>query len=234
MAISICPRMLSTRETREDFTSSNWSNRGLPVARFNAMLLKIATTLQLAIIVVAAQTNPAPGEYSVTPMTTLTQSAAQNQPATDSQKADVQHRNKIRAACIEGRRLICGKILDVLPGGLVVESGYTNLLREPLGKSWLIPGTVESSCAENLIEGATPGTVCVGLVFVVNLPRGTKVKPAKYDYVIIQGYPAGLYTYTSAGTLRRTVRRFSASLVDAVQLSVEAEEKSARFSPRHK
>ncbi len=198
------------------------------------MLLKIATTLQLAIIVVAAQTNPVPGKYPVTPVTTLTQSAAQNRPATDPQKADVQHRNEIRAACIEGRRLICGKILDVLPGGLVVESGYTNLLREPLGKSWLIPGTVESSRAENLIEGATPGTVCVGLVFVVNVLGGSKAKAAKYDYVIIQGFPAGQYTYTSAGTLRRTVRRFSASLVDAVQLSVEAEEKRGRFGPRDK
>src|SRR5271170_3484502 len=55
-------------------------------------------------------------------------------------KADFEHREQIRMECIEGRRLICGKILQILPDGFVVESGYTNLLREPLVQSWLAPG----------------------------------------------------------------------------------------------
>ena len=134
----------------------------------------------------------------------------------DTAKTAFQHEQEVRAACIEGRRLICGKILDVLPDGLVVENGYTNLLREPLTKSWLVPGTVEASRPANLIEGKSPGAVCVGLALLTNPPGGKKLKPAKYDYVIIEGYPAGQYTYTSAGVVRRTVRRFSASLAGAV------------------
>jgi len=180
-------------------------------------------------MVAAAQTNSAPGTNS--PNIT-TQNATQKQPTADSARAGVEHEEKIRAACIEGRRLICGKILDVLPDGLVVESGYTNLLREPLAKSWLIPGTVEASRAENLVEGATPGTICVGLVLVVNSPKGKKFKPARYDYVVIQGYPAGQYIYTSAGTIRRTLRKFSASVPEAVKLNLEAEEKKGSSGPR--
>jgi hypothetical protein len=32
---------------------------------------------------------------------------------------------EIRAVCIDGRRSICGKILKVLPDGLIVDSGYS-------------------------------------------------------------------------------------------------------------
>jgi hypothetical protein len=31
---------------------------------------------------------------------------------------------EVRTACIQGRRLVCGKVLKVLEGGLVIESGY--------------------------------------------------------------------------------------------------------------
>ena len=225
MAISICPRILSTRETRADSTSSNCVERPPPLTLSKAILLRIVTPFQLGTLIAAAQPNLASGTNSAPSAPTLTQSAAQSQPATNAAKADLQHREKIRAACIDGRRLICGKILDILPGGLVIESGYTNLLREPLAKSWLIPGTFEATRAENLIEGATPGTVCVGLVFVANAPKGKNFKPVKYDYVVIQGFPAGQYTYTSVGTVRRTIRKFSASLLEAVQLNLDAEEK---------
>src|ERR1039457_4773239 len=47
----------------------------------------------------------------------------------------IQFGEQVRAACLQGRRSICGRILRVLPDGLIVESGYTNLLREPLSKS---------------------------------------------------------------------------------------------------
>jgi hypothetical protein len=72
--------------------------------------------------------------------------AAMSLPAqSNSVTASLRHEQDVRAACIEGRRLICGKILEILPAGLIVESGYTNLLREPLSRSWLIPGTAEAS-----------------------------------------------------------------------------------------
>jgi hypothetical protein len=64
-----------------------------------------------------------------------------------------QSAEKARNSCINGRGSICGKIIQVLRDGLVIESGYTNLLREPLTSSWLEPGTATASRAANLSEG---------------------------------------------------------------------------------
>lgn len=128
-----------------------------------------------------------------------------------------------RAKCIAERRSIRGKILRIFPNGILVESGYTNLLRQPLTKSWLVPGTVTATLAENLVESREPGALCVGTIFVTDLPRG---KPKQYDYVILAGYPTGEFTYTSVGTVRKTVRRFSANLDKAVRTNL-AETKTA-------
>jgi hypothetical protein len=127
---------------------------------------------------------------------------------------------QLRDECIAGRRSICGKILRIFPNGILVESGYTNLLRKPLTKSWLVPGSVVASRAPNLVESREPGALCVGTVFLTDLP--TRRKPARYDYVIIAGYPTGEFTYTSVGTLKKTVRRFSANLDKAVQTDLAA------------
>ncbi len=135
-------------------------------------------------------------------------------------RAYEQATEKIRADCVAGRRIICGRILKILPEGLVVESGYTNLMRAPLSKSWLVPGTVKTERPANLMEGKEPGGVCVGLVFLTALPRGRSAgKPRLYDYVVLQAYPAGSYTYTSVGTIQRTVRQFAANLSVAVRMN---------------
>ncbi len=130
-------------------------------------------------------------------------------------------REQMRTQCIAERRSICGKILRIFPNGILVESGYTNLLRAPLTKSWLVPGRVVASRAPNLVESREPGALCVGTVFLTDLPRG---KPHQYDYVIIAGYPTGEFAYTSVGTLHKTVRRFSANLDKAVQANLAAAE----------
>jgi hypothetical protein len=138
-------------------------------------------------------------------------------------RAYEQATEKIRADCVQGRRTICGKILKILPDGLVVESGYTNLMRAPLSRSWLAPGTVQATREVDLVEGNEPGCVCTGLVFLTALPKSrSTAKPKPYDYVVIQAYPAGQYTYTSVGTLQRTVRRFAAALPAAIRLNRDA------------
>lgn len=137
--------------------------------------------------------------------------------------AVLQHIEAVRAECIQGRRSICGKILKILPDGLIIESGYTDLLRPPLASSWLVPGTVVAHRDSQLIEASEPASVCSGLVCLINLPKLRGTKPALYDYVVLQGYPAGQKTYTSVGTVQRTVRRFSVSLEGAVRLKLEAE-----------
>lgn len=144
-------------------------------------------------------------------------------PASTSPQAE-----QIRAECLQGRRSICGKIIKVLPDGLVVESGYTNLLRAPLDKSWLVPGSVVASRAANLIEGREPGCVAVGLVFLTGLPKVRGTKPQLYDYVVMQGYPASQVTYSALGDIKRTVRRFAANLPKAVQLIADENQNSAR------
>src|SRR5207237_8268882 len=131
----------------------------------------------------------------------------------------IELREQIRTQCLERRRSICGKILRILPEGVLVEAGYTNLLREPLTKSWLVPATVTASPAPNLVEGKVPGVICVGTVFITALPRG---KPHRYDYVILCGYPTGEMTYTSVGTMKKTVRQFSANLDKAVAANLPA------------
>jgi hypothetical protein len=131
---------------------------------------------------------------------------------------------QVRTACISGRRCICGKILEIFPDGVVVESGYTNLLRAPLTSSWLVPGTVVASRAVNLLESAEPGSVCLDTVYLTDYPKSKKLKPKRYDYVIIEGYPAGQYTYTPLGTVHKTVRRFSAQLSKAVELNIQVEQ----------
>jgi len=128
------------------------------------------------------------------------------------QVASVESKEQIRGRCLEGRRSICGRIVRIFPDGILVEAGYTNLLREPLTKSWLVPATVTASPAPNLVESKEPGAICAGTIFLTDLPRG---KPHLYDYVIIAGYPTGEITYTSVG-IKKTARRFSANLDKAI------------------
>jgi hypothetical protein len=132
------------------------------------------------------------------------------------------HSEQVRTDCINGRRLICGKVLTIVPDGLVVESGYTNLAREPLTRSWLVPSTVTASRNPVDLELNEPGTPCIGLAFLTNIPRRPKVKI--YDYVIITGYPAGQYVYTPIPNVEKTIRKFSASLDAAIKLNLQAKE----------
>jgi len=98
-----------------------------------------------------------------------------------------------------------------------------------LNSSWLIPGSVTANHPAGLIEGREPGTICVGMVYLTNLPRphGDDAQPRQYDYVVLLGYPAGRFTYTSVGTVQKTVRQFSANLLKAVDLNFKAAEKPA-------
>ena len=153
------------------------------------------------------------------------------QDQTNSPLAGFQRAEQIRATCLQGRRRICGKVLKVLPEGIVVESGYTDLLRPPLTASWLVPGTVTATRTPNLIESSEPASICIGTVFLTDLPKAHGKKPKPYDYVILLGYPAGTHTYTSLGTVTKTVRRFTGTVGAAVKLNLAAEEKAATAPP---
>ena len=130
-------------------------------------------------------------------------------------RALAQQAEQMRAVCVNGRRRICGQVLQVTPGGLVVDSGYTDLLRPELSQSWVAPGTVTTSRPANLVEENAPGSPCIGLVFLADTPKRPAVKI--YDYVIIEAYPAGEYIYQPAPGVTKNIRRFSARLEGAVQ-----------------
>ena len=181
--------------------------------RFGIALLAVLAALEAG-----AQSNAIAG--SVSPNDAASPGLTQTAATVGAERVAVQREQAVRAACIDGRRLVCGRIMDILPQGLVVESGYTNLLREPLSRSWLIPGAAEASRTENLIESKIPGGICVGLVLLSDTPKGKRAKPAKYDYVIVEAYPAGKYVWTSAGSVERPLRRFSASVLAAVQATL--------------
>jgi hypothetical protein len=153
------------------------------------------------------------------PASAQTNSAARtNQtPSLDRRAAD------IRNACINGRRAVCGKVIKILPDGLVVDSGYTGLLEPPFNQSWVVTGGASLTRDSKAIELNKPASACIGLVFLTDIPKRPAVKP--YDYVVIQAYPAGQYTYTPVADVRKTLRKFSAGLDTAIKLNLEAGEK---------
>jgi hypothetical protein len=146
--------------------------------------------------------------------------------AIDSMVSTATHSEQIRTDCVNGRRLICGKVLKIVPDGLVVDSGYTDLLRPPLTQSWVVPGSVSASRNPDALELNEPGTPCIGLIFLTNIPTRPKVKI--FDYVIIMAYPAGQYVYAPVANVEKTIRKFSAGLDAAVKLNLQAEENNSQ------
>lgn len=142
--------------------------------------------------------------------------------ATNAPAALYQRIEATRLQCIAERKMICGKILRILPDGLVIESGYTDLLRPPLTDSWLVPGSVTVAGPSGLVENRDPGSPCVGTIYLTDLPRLRGKKPQLYDYVILLAYPAGQYTYTSIGTVQKSVRHFTGDLAAAVRAKIAA------------
>ena len=183
------------------------------------MKLALSSILFFAALAGPAQTNPPAATNHVTIAASSPVPAANT--GTNYGLALAQRVEDMRATCIQNRRLLCGKILKVLPDGLVIDSGYTNLMREPLNKSWLIPGTVVAERATNLVEANQPDAICLGLVFLTDLPKSPGAKPRLYDYVNVEGFPMGQYTYTSVGDLRRTVRKFTTKLANSVRWNFE-------------
>ena len=176
-------------------------------------------TFVFAALSAAPQTNlvaPTNQFVVVSNLPALTVSTDTNQGLALAQRVEA-----MRAVCIQNRRMICGKILKVLPDGIVVDSGYTNLMRAPLNQSWLIPGTAEAVRASNLVEANQPDAVCLGLVFLTDLPKSPGAKPKVFDFVNLEGFPMGQYTYTSVGDLKRTVRRFTTKVANSVRWNFE-------------
>jgi hypothetical protein len=188
---------------------------------------EIARKLSVALSLVAALgTLNAIGQVVLSPPAAPTNHtpalavSESSRPATNqalSTKQIEQRSEAIRAACIQGRRRICGRVLEISTNGLVVDSGFTSLLRPELNRSWVAPATVSAERPPNLVEDNMPDAVAVGLVLVTDFPRRPPVK--LYDYVILQAYPAGEYLYAPVPNVKKTIRRFSGGLEAAIRLN---------------
>ena len=136
---------------------------------------------------------------------------------------------QIRTACIQGRRHVCGRVLQVTKAGLVVDSGYPTLLQPPLNRSWFTRASAAPVRPPNLVEGNMPDSMAVGLVFLTDLPKRPAVH--QYDYVALNGYPAGHYDYVPVPGIHKTLRRFSGGLETAIRLNLQDEQKAAQRTP---
>jgi len=142
---------------------------------------------------------------------------------TNEQSLRAQRAAEIRAACINGRRCICGKVIKIVPEGLVVESGYTALMEPPFTESWVIPGGALVNRDSKLIERSEPASPCIGTVLLTDFPKRPAVK--LYDYVLLQAYPAGQYLYVPVPGVEKPIRKFSGGLDTAIKLNLETGDK---------
>jgi hypothetical protein len=71
--------------------------------------------------------------------------------------------------------------------------------------------------------------MAVGLVFLTDIPKRPTVH--QYDYVALNGYPAGHYEYVPLPGVNKTLRRFSGGLETAVRLNLQDEQKAAHRAP---
>ena len=161
------------------------------------------------------QINSTSATAAVVPAATGSENSTSVSNSAPDVRVMAQKAEQMRAVCVNGRRHICGQVLQIKPDGLVVDSGYTDLLRAELSQSWVAPGTVTTSRPANLVEENAPGSPCIGVIFLADIPKRPAVK--LYDYVIIEAYPAGDYSYQPVPGVTKNIRRFSSRLEDAVQ-----------------
>jgi hypothetical protein len=130
---------------------------------------------------------------------------------------------EIRTACINGRRCVCGKVIKIVAEGLIVDSGYTALMNPPFTQSWVIPGGALVNRDAKLLERSKPASPCIGTVLLTDFPKRPAVN--LYDYVLLQGYPAGEYLYTPVPGIQKPIRRFAGGLDTAVKIRLEIADK---------
>jgi len=177
-------------------------------------LIYVIATLLCTAFAAGAQTNLGAAVHPVVKET----SNPTNQAAVLAARWEV-----IRNECIRGRRTICGRVVKILPEGLVVDSGYTRLLQAPYNQSWLVSSGALVPRDPKTMERNEPGAACIGPVFLSHYPKRPAVK--LYDYIILQVYPVGPHAYTSVPGVEKSIRNFSAGLDTAIRMKLAAGEK---------
>jgi hypothetical protein len=114
------------------------------------MVSKIVVLLILAGFSAAGETNQAS-------RTNMAVSAATGGVQSQAEAVRLAEKTEqVRAECIEGRRYIAGRVLQILPEGLIVDSGYGRLMSPPLNRSWVVRGTASVSRDPSAVEEKKP------------------------------------------------------------------------------
>src|SRR5690242_19781729 len=72
------------------------------------------------------------------------------------QNAPAQRAEQMRMSCIEGRRYICGRVTQIQPDGMVVDSGYPELMKPPFNQSWVVRANVSLKKNPSVVEEKKP------------------------------------------------------------------------------
>jgi hypothetical protein len=120
-------------------------------------------------------------------------------------------RNRVFQTC----RIIWGRVVQKLPGGLLVDSGEDPLPGVVTGEPEFEPngdmGTTGRTEADEVNE---PGAKCTGLVFLTDDPQSATAVVG--DYVQVLAYRNGNYVYRPASGGPKSVRKFTADFDKAV------------------
>lgn len=121
--------------------------------------------------------------------------------------------------------MICGRVLEMTNNGAVVDSGYTDLLREPINRYWVVPGNVAATKDPIAIEANVPGTPCIGTVFLDlrDAPKRGGRPIHKGDYILLLAYPIGQYEYVPVPPIKKIIRKFTGTLEAAVAINLALE-----------
>src|ERR1051325_10420759 len=97
------------------------------------LVILILAGLSLRIAASAfGQNNSTSAIAAVVPAPTRSENSTSVSNSPPDIRALAQKAEQMRAVCVNGRRHICGQVVQITPGGLVVDSGYTALLRGEL------------------------------------------------------------------------------------------------------
>jgi hypothetical protein len=120
-------------------------------------------------------------------------------------------RNRAFQTC----RIIWGRVVQKLPGGLLVDSG-----EEPVAEvvksepDFEAHGNMTTTYKTEADEAKEPGAECRGLVFLTDLPESNSI--GVDDYVQILAYRSGQYSYRPTSGGQTALRKFTADLDKAI------------------
>jgi hypothetical protein len=126
----------------------------------------------------------------------------------------------LRNRVFQTSRIIWGRVVQKLPGGLLVDSGQQAVAGVVRGEpEFEANGNMTTTHKTEADESKEPGAECKGLVFLADYPQYSSAVTG--DYVQILAYQTGEYSYRPASGGQKTARKFTADFEKAVAMLSE-------------